>query len=114
MEFPARLVDGYRTFRHTRLPIEQNRYSELAETGQQPEIMIIGCCDSRVSPEVIFADEPTANLDTHTADTILDLMQTLNREQGVAFVIATHDPRVVARAARVVTLRDGKIMAAPA
>ena len=58
MEFPARLVDGYRTFRHTRLPIEQNRYSELAETGQQPEIMIVGCCDSRVSPEVIFDARP--------------------------------------------------------
>jgi carbonic anhydrase len=58
MDFPQRLLDGYRTFRHTRLPIEQNRYRELAEDGQQPEIMIIGCCDSRVSPEVIFDARP--------------------------------------------------------
>ena len=58
MEFPARLLDGYRTFRTNRLPIEQSRYRELAEAGQQPEIMIIGCCDSRVSPEVIFDARP--------------------------------------------------------
>ena len=58
MEFPQRLLDGYRAFRHTRLPIEQNRYRELAETGQQPEIMVIGCSDSRVSPEVIFDARP--------------------------------------------------------
>lgn len=66
------------------------------------------------TPGVIFADEPTANLDTRTADTILDLMQQLNHEQGVAFVIATHDPRVMARAGRVLTLRDGRIVETPA
>ena len=58
MGFPQRLVDGYRTFRQSRLPIEQNGYRELAETGQQPEIMVIGCCDSRVSPEVVFDARP--------------------------------------------------------
>ncbi|MBX6426056.1 MAG: carbonic anhydrase [Variibacter sp.] len=58
MDFPQRLIDGYRTFRHTRLPIEQDRYRQLAETGQKPEIMVIGCCDSRVSPEVIFDARP--------------------------------------------------------
>lgn len=58
MGFPERLIDGYRIFRDTRLVVEQNRYRELAETGQQPEIMIIGCSDSRVSPEVIFDARP--------------------------------------------------------
>jgi carbonic anhydrase len=58
MNFPKRLADGYLVFRHTRRLIEQKRYRELAETGQQPEIMIIGCCDSRVSPEVIFDARP--------------------------------------------------------
>ncbi|MBI4274755.1 MAG: carbonic anhydrase [Rhizobiales bacterium] len=58
MEFPRRLVDGYHSFRNTRLRVEQERYRELAETGQQPEILIIGCCDSRVSPEVIFDARP--------------------------------------------------------
>jgi carbonic anhydrase len=58
MEFPSRLTAGYHAFRRSRLPVEQDRYRELAETGQQPEIMVIGCCDSRVSPEVIFDARP--------------------------------------------------------
>jgi carbonic anhydrase len=56
--FPMRLLDGYRAFRQARLPVEQDRYRELAETGQHPEIMVIGCSDSRVSPEVIFNASP--------------------------------------------------------
>src|SRR5512140_2369650 len=56
--FPQRLVDGYLAFLSERLPTEQNRYRELAEHGQTPEIMVIGCCDSRVSPEVIFDARP--------------------------------------------------------
>src|ERR1700746_1335808 len=56
--FPQRLLDGYRTFRTQRLPIEQSRYRELSERGQSPETMVIGCCDSRVSPEVIFDAGP--------------------------------------------------------
>jgi carbonic anhydrase len=54
MHFPQRLIDGYSAFRSERLPHEQTRFRELAEHGQSPEIMVIGCCDSRVSPEVIF------------------------------------------------------------
>src|SRR3954466_7204179 len=52
--FPPRLIEGYRTFTSHRLPTEQSRYRELSERGQSPEVMVIGCCDSRVSPEVIF------------------------------------------------------------
>jgi carbonic anhydrase len=51
---PQRLREGYAAFRDGRLAAEQNRYRELAEHGQTPETMVIGCCDSRVSPEVIF------------------------------------------------------------
>src|SRR5271157_3859900 len=58
MPFPQRLIDGYNAFAGSRLPHEQDRYRELAERGQQPEIMVIGCCDSRVSPEVIFDARP--------------------------------------------------------
>jgi carbonic anhydrase len=54
MPFPQRLIDGYSAFRAERLPGEQARYRDLAEHGQRPEIMVIGCCDSRCSPEVIF------------------------------------------------------------
>ena len=56
--FPKSLLEGYRTFRTQRLPIEQSRYRDLSERGQSPETMMIGCCDSRVSPEVIFDAGP--------------------------------------------------------
>src|SRR5437763_13503988 len=55
---PQHLIDGYRTFTSQRLPTEQSRYRELSERGQSPEGMVIGCCDSRVSPEVIFDAGP--------------------------------------------------------
>src|ERR1041384_8551282 len=58
MSFPQRLIDGYGAFTRGRLQSEQDRYRELAEHGQTPEIMVIGCCDSRVSPEVIFDARP--------------------------------------------------------
>jgi len=58
MPFPQRLIDGYRAFLDGQLPREQDRYRELAETGQAPEVMVIGCSDSRVAPEVIFDARP--------------------------------------------------------
>src|SRR6187402_2746408 len=58
MTLPARLIEGYEAFRSGRLAAEQDRYRDLAEQGQSPEIMVIGCCDSRVSPEVIFDARP--------------------------------------------------------
>ncbi len=58
MPFPELVVDGYRSFRSGRLAREQDRYRELAESGQKPDVMVIGCCDSRVSPEVIFDARP--------------------------------------------------------
>ncbi|NEW88541.1 carbonic anhydrase [Rhodopseudomonas sp. WA056] len=56
--FPTSLISGYEAFRSQRLPTEQSRYRELSERGQSPEVMVIGCCDSRVSPEVIFDAGP--------------------------------------------------------
>src|SRR6476620_3556678 len=58
MQFPEQLIDGYRAFLVGRLRHEQDRYLGLAESGQSPQIMVIGCCDSRVSPEVIFDARP--------------------------------------------------------
>jgi carbonic anhydrase len=58
ISFPKTLLAGYRTFRTQRLPTEQSRYRELSERGQSPQVMVIGCCDSRVSPEVIFDAKP--------------------------------------------------------
>src|ERR1051325_8959772 len=56
--FPQHLLDGYRTFANQRLPTEQSRYRELSERGQSPAVLVVGCCDSRVSPEVIFDAGP--------------------------------------------------------
>ena len=56
--FPERLTNGYRTFVEGRFARERSRYAMLAEAGQQPEILVVGCVDSRVSPEVIFDAAP--------------------------------------------------------
>jgi carbonic anhydrase len=56
--FPQQLMSGYQTFATQRLLTEQARYRDLSERGQSPEVMVIGCCDSRVSPEVIFDAGP--------------------------------------------------------
>jgi carbonic anhydrase len=58
IKFPKHLIEGYRTFAAQRLPTEQSRYKELSERGQSPAVMLIGCSDSRVSPEVIFDAGP--------------------------------------------------------
>jgi len=58
ISFPKALLDGYETFSTQRLPTEQSRYRELSVRGQSPAVMVIGCCDSRVSPEVIFDAGP--------------------------------------------------------
>lgn len=56
--FPERLTEGYRSFLDERFSREKSRYEELAESGQTPKIMLIGCCDSRVAPETIFDARP--------------------------------------------------------
>jgi carbonic anhydrase len=58
MRFPPQLIEGYRAFLGSRLRTEQDRYSELAQDGQSPDVMVIGCCDSRCAPEAIFNARP--------------------------------------------------------
>jgi carbonic anhydrase len=58
MTIPKRLLDGYRSFQRNGLPAERSRYQALAATGQRPETMVIGCCDSRVAPEAVFDAHP--------------------------------------------------------
>jgi putative ABC transport system ATP-binding protein len=60
---------------------------------------------------VVLADEPTANLDSHTGEEIIQLMRQLNRESGVTFLFSTHDPRILEKADRVLRLVDGRIAA---
>jgi putative ABC transport system ATP-binding protein len=80
---------------------------DLLSGGQRQRVAIARALAN--GPAVVFADEPTANLDSKTADEILDLMRRLNAERAVAFLFATHDPRVVERARRVISLTDGRI-----
>jgi lipoprotein-releasing system ATP-binding protein len=61
------------------------------------------------TPQLVLADEPTGNLDTHTSDSIFELMRQFNREQGTAFLVVTHDPRLAARCDRIIELVDGNI-----
>ena len=61
------------------------------------------------APKLVLADEPTGNLDTHTSDSIFALMRQFNREQGTAFLVVTHDPRLAARCDRIIELVDGRI-----
>jgi len=62
-------------------------------------------------PVIVLADEPTANLDSATGDAIVALMEEINRRDGTTFIFSTHDPRIMARAERVVRLADGRIAA---
>jgi len=89
------------------LPEKAGVRPDLLSGGQRQRVAIARALANR--PAVVFADEPTASLDSHTAEEILDLMREINARECVAFLFATHDARVVARARRVVTLHDGAV-----
>jgi putative ABC transport system ATP-binding protein len=76
--------------------------------GEQQRIAVARALS--IKPSLVLADEPTANLDTENGKQVMEIMQKLNRETGVTFIFATHDPRVIKYAQRVVTLRDGMIV----
>jgi lipoprotein-releasing system ATP-binding protein len=76
--------------------------------GQQQRVAIARAL-SMAAP-LVLADEPTGNLDTKSADEALALMRAFNAEQGIAFLIVTHDPRLAARCDRVIELLDGRIV----
>jgi putative ABC transport system ATP-binding protein len=86
---------------------KNNRPVQLSG-GQQQRVAIARALASK--PSLILADEPTANLDTANGKQVMETMTRLNRETGVTFVFATHDPRVIEYARRVVTLQDGSIV----
>ncbi len=76
--------------------------------GQQQRVAVARALASK--PQFVLADEPAANLDSRSALTLLEIMERLNREEGATFIFSTHDPRVVAKARRVIWLEDGKVV----
>ena len=84
-----------------------SRPSQLSG-GQQQRVAVARALATH--PEFILADEPTANLDSKSAESLLDIMEKLNREEQMTFIFSTHDVRVMKRARRVITLEDGKVI----
>lgn len=84
-----------------------NRPDQLSG-GEQQRVAIARALAPK--PTLVLADEPTANLDTPNGAQVMEIMTRLNQETGITFVFATHDPRVIHYARRIVTLRDGVIV----
>jgi putative ABC transport system ATP-binding protein len=85
----------------------ENRRPDEMSGGQQQRVAIARAIVTH--PAIVLADEPTANVDSATADALLDLMQKLNQDIGTTFLFSTHDQRVMDRARRLIRLRDGQI-----
>jgi putative ABC transport system ATP-binding protein len=85
----------------------EGRFPRDMSGGQQQRIAIA----RSIAPEpaLVLADEPTANVDSQTASELLDLMERLNQKKGVTFLFSTHDPAVMERARRLITLKDGRV-----
>jgi lipoprotein-releasing system ATP-binding protein len=84
----------------------QNRVTDLSG-GQQQRVAVARALS--MTPALVLADEPTGNLDTQSGDQVFALLRQFNREQGTAFLIVTHDPRLADRCDRVIELVDGRI-----
>lgn len=76
--------------------------------GQQQRVAVARALASK--PKFILADEPTANLDSKSTETLLNIMEELNRKEKITFIFSTHDARVVKKAKRIITLEDGKVV----
>ena len=86
---------------------ENNKPGELSG-GQQQRVAVARALASK--PTFVLADEPTANLDSHSTENLLDIMSQLNQKENITFVFATHDQRVINKAKRVITVEDGKVV----
>ncbi|HDO26420.1 MAG TPA: ATP-binding cassette domain-containing protein, partial [Nitrospirae bacterium] len=85
----------------------EGRLPKQLSGGQQQRVAVARAMVSR--PDIILADEPTANLDSHTGASLLDMMRELNEKSGMTFVFSTHDNMIMQRARRLVLLKDGEI-----
>ena len=94
-------------FRQIHLEDKMNVRPAQLSGGQQQRVAVARALASK--PQFILADEPTANLDSHSASNLLDIMAELNQQEQITFLFSTHDQRVIDRARRVITLVDGRI-----
>ena len=97
-----------RLFRQIGLEGIEDRRPPKLSGGQQQRVAVARAVLGE--PALVLADEPTANLDSATADALLDVMEQLNRDNGTTFVFSTHDPRVMERASRLIRLVDGRVV----
>jgi len=85
----------------------QDRRPSQLSGGQQQRVAVARAMVS--NPDIILADEPTANLDSHTGAALLDMMRRLNETRGMTFIFSTHDQMIMDRAKRLILLKDGRI-----
>jgi putative ABC transport system ATP-binding protein len=86
----------------------ETRRPDQMSGGQQQRVAVARALAA--NPDLVLADEPTANLDSHTGASLMELMRKLNEQQGTTFVIASHDPTVIETARTLITMQDGQIM----
>jgi putative ABC transport system ATP-binding protein len=86
--------------------LEKRRPGDLSG-GQQQRVAIARAIVSQ--PSLILADEPTANLDSHTAESLMELLQSMNAEHGITLLFSTHDQLVMSYSKRLIKLHDGRI-----
>jgi putative ABC transport system ATP-binding protein len=86
----------------------EKRLPKHLSGGQQQRVAVARAMVSK--PDIILADEPTANLDSHTGAALLDIMRELNEKSGMTFLFSTHDSMIMERAKRLVLLKDGEVV----
>ncbi len=85
----------------------EGRYPKQLSGGQQQRVAIARAMVAQ--PKIILADEPTANVDSHTGEALIGLMRSLNREKGMTFLFSTHDKRIMDHAHQIIRLQDGRV-----
>ncbi|MFQ3228971.1 ABC transporter ATP-binding protein [Reinekea sp.] len=98
----------YQMLQRVGLEGKETRLPNQLSGGQQQRVAVARAMASR--PDIILADEPTANLDSKTGTDLLDMMHELNKNEGMTFVFSTHDPKIMERANRLIHIEDGKVI----